>query len=152
MCDYRVWHSVGSIQCHPEWIRKGYINTQQNSCPHVLSHFGSMLFRCIPWSFSGKGWLLTCIQHTRRLTRVQHTKYDLHASYYRTAHEVLLACSTRNIACVQYMKVDSRAVHLHSVTCIFLTLDKNWGTYACSPHASINLDVSCTILCVHSNK
>ena len=55
-------------------------------CVHAFYH---VLLACnFIVSFSGKGWQLTCMQHTRRLTHMQYTKYDLYASYYRAAHKV----------------------------------------------------------------
>ena len=86
-------------------------------CSCILSWFASILFCCMSWSFSGWRWMLTCMQHTTRLTRMQYTKHYSHASYYHAAHEVLLACSTQNIIHVQYTKVDSRATHFMSHMC-----------------------------------
>ena len=40
---------------------------------------------------------------TRILTHVQYTKSDSCASYQRATHDILLACSTRNIPRVHYM-------------------------------------------------
>ena len=50
----RVWHSVGLIQCHPEWIGIGVHKNLIldrilfSSCPHILSRFASMPFHCMP--------------------------------------------------------------------------------------------------------
>ena len=53
-----------------------------------------------------KRWQLTCVQHTRRLTDVQHMKYYSLASYNCTVHEdglshvvheIELACSKRKL-------------------------------------------------------
>ena len=95
-----------------DWNRSTWILDRilSFSCPRVLSHFVSVPFHCIPWFFSGKGWQLTCVQHTRRLTRVQHTKYYLCASYNRAAHKnrscaahkIELACSTRKLTLVSH--------------------------------------------------
>ena len=85
------------------------------------------------------------MQHTRRLTHVQHMKHYLRASYYCAAHKLLLVCSTRKIARVQYKKVDSHAVHFTSHAYFDSSHDKNWRTHSSSPHASVNLDVSCTV-------
>ena len=46
-----------------------------------------MPFHCMPWFVSGKRWQLTCVQHIRRLSHMQHTKYYSRASYNRAAHE-----------------------------------------------------------------
>ena len=70
-------------------------------------------------------WLLTCIQHTRRLIRVQHTKHYSHAPYHHAAHELLLVCNTQKITCVQYTKFDSLATHFVSHACFDLSHDKN---------------------------
>ena len=105
-----------------------------------------VLFHCMPWYFTGKRWLLICMQHTCRLSRVQHTKHYLRASYYRAAHKVLLACSAWNIARVQYTEVHPHAAHFVSHACFDSSHDKNWRTQACSLHGSVNLDLSCTII------
>ena len=119
-----------------------------SSCPCVLSRFASVPFHCISWFISGKGWQLTCVQHTRKLeshaayevaftcvllTTVQHTKYGSCA-----VHKTYLACSTWKFTRVQPIGCHTR----------FLTesLDKNWRTQMCSAHTSVNLDVSCTIV------
>ena len=60
------------------------------------------------------------MHHTRRLTHMQHTKRYSHAPYYRAAHKLLLVCSVRKIASVQYMKVDSHAAH-------FVSLDSSYN-------------------------
>ena len=73
---------------------------------------------------AGKRWLLTCIQHTRRLIRVQHTKHYLHASYHCAAHKLLLACSARKIAHVQYTKFDLHAAHFVSHACLIRVTTK----------------------------
>ena len=94
----------------------------------------------MPCFFSGKGWQLTCVQHTRRLTRMQHTKYYSHASYNRAAHkdgsraahEIELASSTRKITLVS---------HASSVQ---VTRQKYKNTRVL-PHESVNLEMSCTI-------
>ena len=85
-------------------------------CPRVLSCFAGVLFNCMPWSFSGKRWLLTCMQHAKRLTRMQHTKHYSCTSYCHAAHELILACSTRNIARV-CRKVYSPTSHFMSHVC-----------------------------------
>ena len=67
----------------------------------------------MPRFFSGKGWQLTYVQHTRRLTRVQHAKYHSCASYNRAAHEdgshaaheIELACSTRKITLMSHVSL-----------------------------------------------
>ena len=88
-----------------------------SSCPHVLSHFASVLFCCMSWSFSGKRWLLTCMQQIRRLTHMQHAKRYSRASCCHAAHEVLLVCSARNIALMLYMTAYSRAAYFMSHVC-----------------------------------
>ena len=77
----------------------------------IFTCFSSVPFHCIPRFFPGKGWQLTCVQHTRRLTRVQHTKYYSHASYYHAAYKVWIMYSTQNIACTQYTRVDLCTAH-----------------------------------------
>ena len=73
---------------------------------------------------------------------------NLHAAHKKTdscaAHEALLLCRAWNIACVQYMKVDSHAAILCH-TCFDLSHDKILRTHMCSPHTSANLDMSCTV-------
>ena len=95
---------------------------------------------------AGKRWLLTCIQHSRRLIRVQHTKHHSRASYHHALHKLLLSCSARKMAHVQYTKFDSRATHFVSHACFDSSHDKNWRMHVCSPHASVNLDVSFTVV------
>ena len=80
------------------------------------------LFHCMS---SDKEWQLTYVQHTRRLTRGQHTKNGSHV-----AHEVWLEYSTY-IVCHMQIFTES--------------LDKSCRTQACLAHASVNLDMSCTI-------
>ena len=99
-----------------------------------------MPFHCMPWFFSGKGWQLTCVQHTRRLTRVQHTKYYSHASYNRAAHEdgfyaaheIELTCSTQKITLVSH------------ASSVWVTRQKYKNTCVL-PHVSVNLEMSCTV-------
>ena len=99
-----------------------------------------MPFHCMPWFFSGKGWQLTCMQHTRRLTRVQHMKYYSCASYNRAAHEdrshaahkTELACSTREIILVSHASL------------VRVTRQKYKNTRVL-PHTSVNLEMSCTV-------
>ena len=102
-----------------------------------------MPFHCMPWFFSGKGWQLTplsCVQHTRRLIRVQHTKYYLHASYNRAAHEdgsravheIELACSTRKITLVYHVSLVRVTRQKYKTTRVLL-------------HASVNLEMSCIV-------
>ena len=55
---------------------------------------------------------------------MQHIKHYSYASYYRAAHEVLLACSAQNIAHIQYMKVDLHAAHFMSHACFNVSHDK----------------------------
>ena len=76
-------------------------------------------------------WLFTCMQHIRRLTRVQHTKHYSRASYYH-AHKVLLVCSAQNIVHMQYTKVDSHAAHFVSQACFDWVTRQNWRTHMCS--------------------
>ena len=95
---------------------------------------------------AGKRWLLTCIQHIRTLIHVQHTKCYSCASYHRAVHELLVACSAWKLVRMQYMKFDSLAVHFVPHACFNSSYDKNWRTHMCSPHASVNLDVSCTVV------
>ena len=111
----------------------------------IMFCWPGVFFCCMPWSFSDKRWLLTCMQHTRRLTHVQHMKHYSRASYYHAAHELLLACSAPKIAHVQYVKVDLNAAHFVSHVCFDLSHDKNRRTHACLPHASVKLDMSCTV-------
>ena len=77
-CAIIVFGIVGSMKM------LGYINTVQNIIFFVSTHFITfcgVLFCCMPRSFSGKRRLLTCMQHTRTLTRVQHTKHYSHAAH-----------------------------------------------------------------------
>ena len=124
-CLVFSWFNKNVI--YVEWIGIGvrkYLTKYFSSCPHVLSCFAGVFLHCMPWSFSGKRWLLTCIEHTRRLTHMQHTKHYLRASYYRTAHKLLLACSTQKIACMKYTKDDSRAAHFVSTRVFWLESQK----------------------------
>ena len=114
-------------------------------CIQRFITFCWVLVCCKPWSFSGKRWKLTCMEHTRRLLRMQHRKHYSRASYYYASHEKLLVCSARKIVCAQHTKVDSRAAHFVSHVCFDSRHDKNWITHACSSHTSVNLDVSCTV-------
>ena len=80
------------------------------------------------------------MQHTRRLTRVQHTKYYSHASYNhpahedgsRAAHKIELVCSTRKITLVSHASSVRVTRQKYKNTCVL-------------PHASVNLEMSCTI-------
>ena len=80
------------------------------------------------------------MQHTRRLTSVQHTKYYLRASYNRAAcedgsravHKIELTCSTRKITLVS---------HASSVR---VTRQKYRNTHLL-PHTSVNLEMSYTV-------
>ena len=93
MCHYHVWHSVGS---HLEWIGIGvrkYL-TEYYFLSTRLITFCWGAFHCMPWSFSGKRWPLTC-------------------------KEDWLTCSTWSITCmlpsiVQHMNYYSRAVPKNS--------------------------------------
>ena len=64
---------------------------------------------------------------------MQHTKFDSHASNYRAAHEMWLTCSTQSLTHVSHVSFDS------------VTRQK-FRTHVCLVHASINLDMSCTVL------
>ena len=120
-----------TIRCHSEWIgiRRGpwifdrilFLNIY--TFHHVLlqSHFIVML--CL---FSSKGWQLTWVQHTRRLTHMRNMKYYFYTSYHHAAHEVWVIRSTWHIAHVQYMQADSGAAHCMSHA---ESLDKNWRTH-----------------------
>ena len=80
------------------------------------------------------------MQHTRRLTGVQHTKYYPRASYNcaahkdgsRVAHKIELACSTQKLTLVW---------HASSV----LVTQQKYKNTRVLPHASVNLDVSYTV-------
>ena len=80
------------------------------------------------------------MQHTRRLTWVQHTKYHscdscnraAHEDGSRAAHEIELACSTRKITLVSHA----------SLVRVTQQKYKNTGVL---PHASANLHMSCTV-------
>ena len=140
-----------SIKCHSEWIVIGvhkYLTEYYFLHVHAFYHdlLGCFFIIRMPWYLTGKRCLLTCMQHIRRLTRVllQHTKHYSHASYYHAAHKILLACSARNIAHIQFTKGYSCATHFVSHACFDLSHDKNWRTHTCSLHASVNLDVNCT--------
>ena len=83
------------------------------------------------------------MQHTRRLTGIQHTKYYSHASYNYAAHEdgsgvaheIELACSTQNLNLVSHASL------------VQVTRQKYKNTHML-PHASVNLDMSSTVRCV----
>ena len=80
-------------------------------------------------------------------------KHYSSAFYYHATHELLLTCSARKIACMQYIKVDLRAAHFVSHACFDSSHDKYCRKYVCSPHTSVNLNVSCTLyatrICIH---
>ena len=81
---------------------------------------------------------MTRMQHTRRITRVQHTKSDSCAvSPLACSTWILLACSAGNIARMQPVACHMRFRRVWH--------DKNWRTHACSAHASVNLEISCII-------
>ena len=92
-----------TIQCHPEWIgicrgtwildRMLFLNI--HAFHHVLLEFHFIVMPCL---FSSKGWQLTSVQHTRRLTHMRTMKYYSYTSYHHAAHEVWAMCSTLNIA------------------------------------------------------
>ena len=94
----------------------------------------------MPLFFSGKRWQLTCVQHTRRLTGVQHMKYYSCASYNcaahkdgsGVAHEIELACSAQKLTLVS------------QVSSVRVTRQKYKNTHML-PHVSVNLDMSCTV-------
>ena len=81
------------------------------------------------------------MQHTRRLTRVQHTKYYSNSSYNRAAHkdgshvahEIELACSTQKITLVSHASSVRVTRQKYKNTCVL-------------PHASVNLEMSCTVV------
>ena len=82
------------------------------------------------------------MQHTRRLTRVQHMKYYSRASYNRAAHEdgsravheMELVRSTQNITLVSHACLVQVTRQKYKNTCVL-------------PHASVNLEMSCTVIC-----
>ena len=133
----------GLIQCYPEWIGIGvckYLTGYYFLRVHVSYHVLLACHFIVCLDSSGKGWQLTCVQHTRRLTRVQHMKYYSRASYNRAAHkdgpraahEIELACSTQKITLVS---------HASSVR---VTRQKYKNTRVL-PHVSVNLEMSCTV-------
>ena len=76
-----VWHLVGLINCHLEWIGIGvrkclteYYSLHIHVFYHVL--LGYFFVVCLDPSL-----VLPCMQHTRRLTRVQHMKHYSRTSY-----------------------------------------------------------------------
>ena len=72
---------------------------------------------------------MTRVQHTRRVTCVQHTKSDsCVVSPLSCSTQISLMCSAQNIAGV-------RPVACHT----------RFKNTACSVHASVNLDMSCTV-------
>ena len=105
--------------------------------------------------------LLGCFLLYALILLWQNMAVNLHAAhkkaYSHAAHEALLACfllscitritrvQRTKIARVQYTKVDSCAAHFVSHVCFDLSHDKKWRTHACSPHTSVNLEVSCTV-------
>ena len=112
-----------------------------SSCPCVLSRFVSVLFHCMPWFFSGKGWQLTCMQHTRRLTHVQYTKYITRVLLTivqhmkmdsRAAHDIELGCSTRKITLMSHASL------------VRVTRQKYKNTRVLA-HTSVNLEMSCIV-------
>ena len=126
-----------------------YVNTWQNAiffmstcfimfCSHAISLYVLILL----W----QRWLLTYMQHTRRLTHTQHMKCYSFASYYYAAHKVCMD----HVQCIKYRL---HAVHedylcaAHCVSHMSLTesLNKNWRTHVYSPHMSVNSDLSCTV-------
>ena len=129
MCHYRVWHSVDSIKMSSK------MDIWQNIIFFMSTHFITFCwsdFLCIPWSFPDKRWLLICMQHTRRLTSVQHTKHYSLASNYCAAHKLLLACCTLKLAHVQYKIVDSCAA-LSYHTCVL-----TWVTAKIEGHMHVH--------------
>ena len=80
------------------------------------------------------------MQHTRRWTRLQHTKYYSHASYNHAAykdgscaaHEIELTCSTRKINLVSHTSSVQVTQQKYKNTCVLL-------------HTSVNLEMSCTV-------
>ena len=95
-------------QCHPRYIGIA-VHKYLTECyflhVHVLCHIWLMchFIVCLD-SYSDKGWQLTHVQHTRRLTRllltmVQHTKYGLHAVYENELHAAYSQTHMQHIAC-----------------------------------------------------
>ena len=83
---YSVWFNTMSSRIDGIGICKCLTENAIFVCPSIL------LFHCMPWFFSGKWWHLTCVQHTSRLTHMQHMKYYSHACYYCEAHGVWVLC------------------------------------------------------------
>ena len=75
-----------------------------------------------------------------------HKKMDSH-----TAHTVWVVCIAQNIGHVQHTKGDSCVAQYCTCHTGVLTVTQR-RTSACSVHASINLDVSCTMLPKFCNK
>ena len=80
-----VWHSVGLIQCHPEWIEIEYVyvKTLQDAIVFVSCIFSC--FASVPFHY-----VYTSILPWQRMAVNlcgAHKKTDSHA-----AHKVLLAC------------------------------------------------------------
>ena len=71
------------------------------------------LFYCMPWFLSDKGWQLTHVQHTRRLT-----KSDTHAC----STQSMCVCSSQNMARMQHTKSESCVAHSIS------HMSFDWGT------------------------
>ena len=53
------------------------------------------------------------------------------------------------MARMQYTEVDSRATDFMWHVCFDWRHSKNWRTHACSPHTSVNLDLSCTVVVIY---
>ena len=143
LCHYRVWHSFSPMKMSSRVGVHKYMTEYYFLCVRMFYHvlLGCFFVVRIPWSFSGKRRLLTCIQHTRRLesraahgalltcfllsciTQIITCKNSSHA-----VHESWLACSSFHITYVFWLQLRQKLKN----TCVFTTHE--W-----------KLDVSCTV-------
>ena len=103
-------------------------------------------FYYVLWSAFSLYALIPLWQKTAVNLHTAHKKTDLCAAHEALLVCFLLLCITRIITHVQHMKkVNSRVAHFVLHACFDSRHDKNWRTHACSSHASVNLDMSCTV-------
>ena len=81
-------------------------------------------------------FLLSCANYYSRFT---HVHLPLISDYSK-----IICAQCTKIARLQYTKLTCVQPIL-SHACCDSSHDKNWRTHACSPHAGVNLDVSCTV-------
>ena len=96
---FDVWHSVGSMQCHPGWIGKGickYLTESYFLYIHLFCH------TLLVYHF-----IVSLVLLWQRMAVNLHEAHKNTDS--RAAHEVLLVCYVLNI--MQHTKYGLRAVH-----------------------------------------